>query len=113
MDARIEQIFYQEMSGDTSFQERESLATLIFGSRKYSKNEMRETWNRGIKLGIEIGIRKASVEGQKIELYHNITNPRHKEFVDKFYALAAEYQCAIQYNAFSGGMILIDRTNQT
>lgn len=30
---------------------------------------MKETWNRGIKYGIEIGLRKASLEGQNNE--HN------------------------------------------
>ena len=83
MDLRIERIFKEEMQGDTSFQEKESGLSLLFGTNKYSKQEMRETWNRGIKHGIEIGLRKASLEGQKIELNKNTTNEKHKEFLEK------------------------------
>ena len=71
MDLRIEQIFAEEMEGDTSFQEHETILSLLFGTIKYSKQEMRETWNRGIKLGIKIGLDRASLEGQRIELNHN------------------------------------------
>ena len=74
MDSRIEHIFREEMEGDTSFQEKESGLSILFGTDKYSKVEMRETWVRGIKHGIEIGLRKASIEGQMIELNHNTTN---------------------------------------
>lgn len=108
MDLRIERIFKEEMQGDTSFQEKESGLSLLFGTNKYSKQEMRETWNRGIKHGIEIGLRKASLEGQKIELNKNTTNEKHKEFLEKFYKLSEEYQCAIQYHP-EIGMIIISR----
>jgi hypothetical protein len=105
MDLRIERIFKEEMQGDTSFQEKESGLSLLFGTNKYSKQEMRETWNRGIKHGIEIGLRKASLEGQKIELNKNTTNEKHKEFLEKFYKLSEEYQCAIQYHPEMGMII--------
>ncbi len=108
MDLRIEHIFREEMQGDTSFQEKESGLSLLFGTHKYSKQEMRETWDRGIKQGIEIGLRKASLEGQQIELNNNTTNERHKEFLEKFYQLAAEYKCAIQYHP-EVGMVVIAR----
>lgn len=108
MDSRIEHIFKEEMKGDTSFQEKESVLTLLFGTNKYSKVEMRETWNRGIKLGIEIGLRKASLEGQRIELNHNTHERKHKEFLEKFYQLADEYNCAIQYHP-EVGMIVVAR----
>jgi hypothetical protein len=52
MDLRIKQIFIESMQGDTSFQEKESVLSLIFGTTKYSKQEIRETWDRGIKHGI-------------------------------------------------------------
>ena len=106
MDLRIEQIFREEMQGDISFQEKESTLSLLFGTNKYSKQEMRETWDRGIKHGIEIGLRKASLEGQRIELYHNTGNENHKEFLDKFYQLAAEYKCAIQYHPVLGMVVI-------
>ena len=108
MDLRVEHIFKEEMKGDTSFQEKDSTLNLLFGNNKYSKQEMRETWDRGIKHGIEIGLRKASLEGQKIELNNNITNQNHKEFLKKFYQLANEYKCAIQYHP-KYGMIIINR----
>ena len=108
MDSRIEHIFREEMEGDTSFQETESGLSILFGTDKYSKVEMRETWVRGIKHGIEIGLRKASIEGQMIELNHNTTNETHKEFIEKFYQLAAEYKCAVQYHP-QAGMVIVAR----
>lgn len=109
MDLRIERIFWEEMQGDTSFlQEKGTALDRLFGTDQYSKQEMRETWDRGIKRGIEIGLWKASLEGQRIELYHNCTNENHKEFLDKFYQLAAEYKCAIQYHP-ELGMVVIER----
>jgi hypothetical protein len=110
MDLRIEHIFREEMKGDTSFQEKESGLSLLFGTNKYSKFEMRETWDRGIKHGIEIGLRKASLEGQRIELNRNNTNEKHKEFLEKFYKLVAEHKCAIQYHP-QVGMVVVARQN--
>ena len=105
MDLRIEHIYREAIQGDTSFQEKESL---LFGTHKYSKQEMKETWDRGIKCGIEIGLRKASLEGQRIELSRNTTNEKHKEFLEKFYQLADEYKCAIQYHP-EVGMVVVSR----
>lgn len=109
MDLRIERIFREEMKGDTSFQEKEdSGLSFLFGTTKYSKQEMRETWDMGIKRGIEIGLYRASLEGQRIELNRNTTNEKHKEFLEKFYQLAAEYNCAIQYHP-EVGMVVVAR----
>lgn len=109
MDIRIEQIFHEEMSNDTSFKEKLTVLDLIFGKQKYSSKEMRETWHLGIKHGIEIGLRKASLEGQKVELINNTaSNPNHLEFIDKFYQLAKKYKCAIQYHP-KHGMVIISR----
>jgi hypothetical protein len=110
MDIRIEHIFQETMQGDTSFQEKDYPLSILFGTHKYSKQEMRETWNRGIKYGIEIGLRKASLEGQRIELNHNTTHPKHKEFLEKFYQLASEYKCAVQYHP-EVGMVVVDRNH--
>ena len=108
MDSRIEHIFKEEMKGDTSFQEKESVLTLLFRTKKYSKVEMRDTFNSGVRHGIEIGLRKASLEGQRIELNHNTHEIKHKEFLEKFYQLADEYNCAIQYHP-EVGMIVVAR----
>lgn len=108
MDLRIEHIFNEEMKGDTSFQERKSTLSMLFGRTKYSKQEMRATWNSGIKHGIEIGLRKASLDGQRIELNANMKNEKHKEFLEKFYQLADEYKCAVQYHP-KFGMIIVAR----
>lgn len=108
MDLRIEEIFKKEMSGDTSFKEKETGLSLLFGGHNYKQSEVREVWNRGIKHGIEIGLHYASLEGQRIELGNNINNERHKEFIEKFYQLAAEYSCYIQYHP-QLGMVIIDK----
>jgi hypothetical protein len=110
MDLRIEHIFREEMKGDKSFQEKESGLSLLFGTHKYSKVEIRETWDKGIKHGIEIGLQKASLEGQRIELNHNTPEGKHKEFLEKFYQLADEYKCAVQYHPVIG-MVVVDCQN--
>lgn len=103
---RVDHIFREELQGDNSFMEKESGLSLFFGN-KYSNKEMRETWNSGIKYGIEIGLRRASLEGQRLELDANTSNMRHKEFLKKFYELSAQYNCAIQYHP-QIGMTVID-----
>lgn len=108
MDLRIEEIFREEMEGDTSFREKDHPLSILFGSNKYSKVEMRETWDKGIKHGIEIGLNRASLEGQRIEINSNITEQRHKDFLEEFNKLAQEYQCAIQYHP-KKGMVILDR----
>ena len=110
MDLRIEHIFWEEMKDDKSFQEKEHPLSLLFGGTKYTKEDMKQTWQQGIKHGIEIGLRKASLDGQRIELNNNTTNERHKEFLEKFYQLAAEYKCAVQYHP-EVGMVAINLTN--
>lgn len=106
MDMRVEHIFWEHMHDDKSFQEKEHPLALIFGTSKFSQEDMRETWHRGIKYGIEIGLNRASLEGQIIELEHNTKNSKHKEFIEKFYQLANEYNCAIQYHPRIGMVIV-------
>lgn len=109
MDLIIEKIFKEEMKGDTSFQEKPSGLEILFGRHKSKhQTELRETWDSGIKHGIEIGMRRTSLEGQKLELYGNTLKPEHKEFLDKFYELANEYGCAIQYHP-EHGMIVVNK----
>jgi flagellar biosynthesis/type III secretory pathway protein FliH len=104
MDLRIEKIFSEEMFGDTSFQEKESTLNLFIG--KPHKKDLKEVWDMGIKKGIEIGLRKASLEGQKIELNQNTLNEKHREFLKKFYELCAEYNTCIQYHPEAGMVVL-------
>ena len=113
MDSRIETIFLEQTKGDNSFTDNKqrSIKTAIFGVN-YSKDEMKETWNRGIRYGIEIGLNAASLEGQKIELNANTPDGKNKEFLEKFYKLAEEYGCAIQYHPKLGMVVLDKKTNR-
>ena len=107
MNARVEHIFTQEMEGDTSFTERGSFWS---GPITYSQSETRDVWNMGIKHGIEIGLRRASLEGQKLEIHNNTkkNTPLQEEFLKKHYELCERYGCAIQYHP-ELGMTVIDR----
>ena len=108
MDNRIEYIFNKEMKGDKSFQEKTTGLALLFGGGiTYKQHEVRDIWHRGIKVGIEIGLNYASPQGQIIQLNEN-TDPKHREFLEKFYKLAEEYKCAIEYHP-EKGMIVLDR----
>jgi hypothetical protein len=101
MDLRINEIFNREMNGDTSFTEPDSFLSTFFGANKYTKQDAKEVWNNGIKLGIEIGLNHAGFEQQMIELKQNTdnsNNEKHKEFLEKFYKLAQHYNCVIKYN---------------
>ncbi len=103
MDLRIETIFAKEMKGDTSFQEKPSVLETIFGKHNQKHQvELRETWDSGIKHGIEIGLRVASLDGQRIELNLNTPEGKNKEFLEKFYKLAEKYKCTIQYHPQMG-----------
>lgn len=108
MDLRVQLIFDEEMKGDTSFQEKDHPLSIMFGTNKYTKHEMRETWDNGIKHGIEIGLRRASIEGQRIELNANTKESKEKEFLEKFYRLADEYNCSIQYHP-QHGMVVVKK----
>lgn len=100
MDNRIENIFAEEMQGDTSFLDE------VGGL--YDNINMRKTWHSGIKHGIEIGLNRTSIKGQIIELNHNTPEGKNKEFLKKFYQLAEEYKCAVEYHP-QNGMVVIDR----
>jgi hypothetical protein len=81
MDLRIQHIFEEEMKGDASFMDNSPSSILEFlTGTKYSNLEMRKTWDSGIKHGIEIGLNRASVEGQIIELGNSEKTERQEEF---------------------------------
>jgi hypothetical protein len=108
MDSRINHIMNEQELNDKSFLEKDTKLGFLFRSNKYSKQEMRDTWFRGIRHGLEIGLFNASLEGQKIELGKNTGNEKHQEFIKKFYELADEYNCAIQYHPVHG-MVIVTR----
>lgn len=108
MDLRVKQIMDEFKVNDNSFMEKDTLLQMMFGGTKFTKQEMRDAWHGGVSYGIELGLRKASLEGQRIELTQNTTNPRHKEFIEKFYKLAQDYECAIQYHP-EHGMVIVSR----
>jgi len=112
MDLRVNHIFQEEMKGDTSFKEKKTGLDILFGRAMYHQHEMLETWNKGIKLGISLGLKRASLEGQKIELNQNTLDKKHKEFLLKFYELANEYNCAIQHHP-ELGMVVVSRKSNT
>ncbi len=104
MDGRIEQIMSEQELNDKSFLEKDNFS--LFGTNKYTKYEMRETWFRGIRHGLEIGLFRAGLEGQKIELGKNTGDEKYQEFIRKYYELAEEYGCAIQYHPVHGMKIV-------
>lgn len=108
MDLRIERIYSEEMSGDNSFQKKENWLSLLFDGNRYTRKDMRETWENGVKTGIEIGLRRGSLEGQRIELDDNTIDVRQREFLNRYYALAEEYGCVIQYHP-DFGMVVVSR----
>ena len=109
MDARINYLFNREMQGDKSFTEKPLFG--IFGT-KYSQTDMKETWRLGIKHGIEIGLRNASIEGQILELNNNTKtkSKREIEFIEKRNTLYEEYGYGIQYHPIYG-MVVVDFGN--
>lgn len=110
---RIDHIFFEEMKGDKSFTEKPSFFEVLSGGIKYTQQEAKGIWHQGIRHGIEIGLRKASLEGQRIELsYNSKPSPKSQEFIEKLYALCGEYECAIQYHP-ELGMVLVDRKPTT
>lgn len=109
MDLRIEEIYKQEV-GNATNRERPTGLELLFGYNYKHRAELKQTREQGIKLGIEIGLRRASLEGQKLEVYQNVKDKRQKEFLDKFYALCSEMEFAIQHHP-QHGMIVVDRKN--
>lgn len=100
----VDRLVMEQRSRDTSFTDR----GLLGFEPKYPQHEVREVWFRGIAYGIEIGLHKASLEGQRVELHSNSKTEKQREFLDRFYELCNQYGCAIQYHP-EVGMVVIDR----
>ena len=110
MNTLIDKTYNEVIKDDTSYLDDGSIPSIIkslFKLDKYSKTEMRETWYKGIKFGIEIGINNSSIDGQIINIHNNMKNKRHEEFYDKFLKLAHEYNCQIIYHP-QNGMVVLD-----
>lgn len=103
----VEHVFRKHMINDTSFLEKDHPLQIIFGRNKYTKLDMRETFHRGVRLGIEIGMNEVSPQGQIIQLNSN-TKPKHREFLDKLYSLCEEHKCSIEYHP-EVGMVVLDK----
>jgi hypothetical protein len=110
MNTNIDNMMATIKLEDNSFKEKETGLSLLFGGHKYTQSEVREIWFNGIRVGIEHGLNNASLQGQKIEITRNMSNPRHKEFYDKFLELASKYNCQIQYHPLHG-MVVVDLLN--
>jgi hypothetical protein len=83
----------------------------LFGmSPKFSQQEVRDIYFDAMGLGMMRGIEIGSINGQQIDLY-NSANDKQREFLDKFYKLAEEYNCAILYHPHNG-MQVIDLNNE-
>lgn len=107
MDLRVHHIFHEHMKDDKSFLEKDHPLQIIFGRNKYTKMDMRETFHRGVRLGIDIGLNESSPQGQRIQLDTN-TDPKHRPFLEKMYALCEQYQCSIEYHP-EIGMVVLDK----
>ncbi len=102
-DPRVFNAIQEAKRNDTSFTDKGFLGI----TPKYSQSQVREYWFEAMALGMRKGLEMASLEGQRIELTTHLRNPRHKEFLEQFYKLAEEYNCAIQYHPLYG-MCVID-----
>lgn len=101
-DPRIYRAMIEARKNDKSFTEKNGFLGLPI---KYSQVECREFWFQAIEIGIREGLRIGSIEGQRIDLYNNCTEQRQKDFLEKFYKLAEEYNCAVVYHPVEGMVI--------
>lgn len=94
---RVEKIFKEEMEGDTSFTEKVTGLGLLFGPTKYSQAEAKDIWDKGIKLGIEIGLRRANDSIKAA--------PEDMQFLREFYKLSGKYNCRIAFHPREGMIV--------
>lgn len=101
-DPRVYNAISEMRLNDKSFTDRGFLGI----THKYDQYEVREIWFQAIELGMHEGLRMGSIDAQRIDLYHNCKLQRQKDFLDKFYKLAEEYNCAIVYHPEEGMTVL-------
>ncbi len=109
-DPRVFHAIQTAKRNDNSFKEKESLLTLITGGIKFSQSQVRDIWFQAMELGMEKGLEMGSREGQRVDLFNSCKVPRQKEFLEKFYKLAEEYNCSIMYHP-TDGMCIRDLTH--
>jgi hypothetical protein len=102
-DPRVFYAIQEARLTDNSFKEKGFLGFPI----KYTQYECREFWFQAMELGIQEGLRIGSVQGQRIDLFNNCKEHSQKEFLEKYYKLAEEYNCAIVYHP-ENGMCVMD-----
>lgn len=102
-DPRVFKRMSEIKKTDKSFTEKGLFGLPI----KYTQDECREFWFNAMTLGMIEGIKIASLQGQRIDLFNSCKEPRQKEFLQKFYKLAEDYNCAIVYHPHEG-MIVAD-----
>ena len=106
-DVRVFHAMQEARRTDTSFTDR---GFLNMFPPKYKQHEVRDIWFKAMALGMEEGLRMGTLQGQKIDLFNNCKEHRHKEFLEKFYKLASDYNCAISYHP-NEGICVIDLKN--
>lgn len=107
-DPRVFYAIQEAKKNDNSFTEKG-----LFGTAPtYKQTEVRKIWFQAMSLGMVEGLRMATLDGQKIDLFKNCKEQRHKEFLEKFYKLANEYNCAITFHPLEG-MCVIDTKKDT
>jgi len=105
-DPRVFYAIQEAKRTDKSFTERGLWGIPI----KYNQSECREFWFQAMQLGMQEGLRMGSIQGQRIDLFNSCNEPRQEEFLEKFYKLAEEYNCAIVYDPIRGMCVLdLDR----
>lgn len=106
-DPRVFQKMLEIRRTDKSFTEKGLFGFPI----KYTQSECREFWFNAMTLGMIEGIKIGSLQGQRIDLFNSCKEPRQKEFLEKFYKLTEEYNCAIVYHPHDG-MVVLDLNNR-
>lgn len=105
-DPRIFKAMSEIRRNDKSFTEK----WFIGFEPTYKQREVREIFFDAIAHGMKIGLKIASVEQQLADTSETCTNPRYREFYDKFLELAHQYNCAIVFHPQQGmGVMDLDR----
>ena len=107
-DVRVFNAINEMKKNDTSFTDGGFMGMF---PPKYAQHEVRKIWFHAISLGMQEGLRMGTIQGQRIDLFNNCKEPRQKEFLEKFYKLAEEYNCAIVYHPHDG-MVVTDLNNR-
>lgn len=92
----VEKIFDEYFKDDTSFVDEKGIFGFI-NSTTYKSSEVRKIFHQAIKIGIDIGLRESSSEGNEKRVYYNTKDVKELEFLNKFYSLCDEYKMGLRY----------------